>query len=295
MEPRAVLKHHTNSFPFEERTLDLSSVVKVGRAVAKCKPQADNAIFDCKVLSRNHALLKFADGKFLLKDTGSSNGTFINSSRLSVANEESMPKEIHSNDIIQFGVEVVDSASKITHGCIIIKIKLYHPNGSEALESVKMFRNIRTLNLLPPHYSYSQILEREAQIFRKLNKIESILEDAHAMADLTLSAKLEEKKLVCKVNELQSLCDEQIILTKQLEQKLAENDLNLHDTSSKLELANQSIELLKVKLRDKEIESNELIIKSEKRVCSYFWSFMAMIISIIIFVLLKFNEYIFIG
>lgn len=63
MRPRAILKHHSNSYPFEERTLDLTGVVKVGRAVAKCKPQGDNAIFDCKVLSRNHAIIWFENGK----------------------------------------------------------------------------------------------------------------------------------------------------------------------------------------------------------------------------------------
>jgi hypothetical protein len=31
--------------------------------VARCKPSTDNSIFDCKVLSRNHALLWYEDGK----------------------------------------------------------------------------------------------------------------------------------------------------------------------------------------------------------------------------------------
>lgn len=63
MRPRAVLKQHSNSYPFEERSLDLTGNVKVGRAVAKSKPQSDNAIFDCKVLSRNHAVIWFDNGK----------------------------------------------------------------------------------------------------------------------------------------------------------------------------------------------------------------------------------------
>lgn len=63
MRPRAILKHHSNSYPFEERSLDLTNLVKVGRAVAKCKPHGDNAIFDCKVLSRNHAAIWFDNGK----------------------------------------------------------------------------------------------------------------------------------------------------------------------------------------------------------------------------------------
>ena len=61
--PRAVLSCCSNSHPFEERSLDVSSPVKIGRAVARCKPTATNTIFDCKVLSRNHALLWFEDNK----------------------------------------------------------------------------------------------------------------------------------------------------------------------------------------------------------------------------------------
>ena len=42
---------------FEERKIYLDKPCKVGRSVAKLRPEANNAIFDCKVLSRNHALL----------------------------------------------------------------------------------------------------------------------------------------------------------------------------------------------------------------------------------------------
>lgn len=41
--------------------------MKVGRSVARVKPAVNNAIFDCKVLSRNHALLWYKDGKVFLE------------------------------------------------------------------------------------------------------------------------------------------------------------------------------------------------------------------------------------
>jgi hypothetical protein len=175
-------------------------VVKVGRAVAKCKPQGDNAIFDCKVLSRNHAILWFENGKFFLKDTCSSNGTFVNNNRLSPANEDSPGKEIHSNDIIQFGVEVVDSTNKITHGCIILRIKLYYPNGSEASRTTTMF-NIPTANMLPPYYSYTQMIEREKRIYQKLSEIEDVLADAHPILDLLVDAKKTEELLIKQIDD----------------------------------------------------------------------------------------------
>lgn len=207
MRPRAILKHHSNSYPFEERNLDLTGMVKVGRAIAKCKPQGDNAIFDCKVLSRNHAVIWFENGKFFIKDTCSSNGTFINNNRLSPANEDSPGKEIHSNDIIQFGVEVVDSTNKITHGCIILRIKLFYPNGSEASRTTTMF-NIPTANMLPPYYSYTQMLEREQRIYQKLNEIEDVLADAHPIADMLVDAKRTEEQLLRQLDDLQKECDE---------------------------------------------------------------------------------------
>lgn len=207
MRPRAILKHHSNSYPFEERNLDLTGLVKVGRAMAKCKPQSDNAIFDCKVLSRNHAVIWFENGKFFIKDTCSSNGTFINNNRLSPANEDSAGKEIHSNDIIQFGVEVVDSTNKITHGCIILRIKLFYPNGSEASRATTMF-SIPTANMLPPYYSYAQMLEREQRIYQKLNEIEDVLADAHPVADMLVEAKQTQEELLRQLDELQTQCDD---------------------------------------------------------------------------------------
>ncbi len=48
---------------FEERKICLDKPCKIGRSVAKIKPEPNNAIFDCKVLSRNHALLWHENGK----------------------------------------------------------------------------------------------------------------------------------------------------------------------------------------------------------------------------------------
>ena len=69
------------------------------------------------------------DVHFFIKDTRSSNGTFINNDRLSPSGEESIiifnlflvnfhkiilgePRELFSGDILQLGVEIVDNAKK---------------------------------------------------------------------------------------------------------------------------------------------------------------------------------------
>lgn len=67
MEAKAILTCRPNSHLFQERTLTLDQPIKVGRSVARVKPTANNAIFDCKVLSRHHALLWYENGKFYLQ------------------------------------------------------------------------------------------------------------------------------------------------------------------------------------------------------------------------------------
>jgi hypothetical protein len=63
--PYAIFLFRSNSSLelFEERRISLDKPCKIGRSVAKIRPEPNNAIFDCKVLSRNHALLWQENGK----------------------------------------------------------------------------------------------------------------------------------------------------------------------------------------------------------------------------------------
>jgi len=54
---------NTNSELYDERRILLDKPCKIGRSVAKVRPEPSNGIFDCKVLSRNHALLWQENGK----------------------------------------------------------------------------------------------------------------------------------------------------------------------------------------------------------------------------------------
>lgn len=102
-----------------------------------------------KVLSRNHALMWFEDDNFYIKDTKSSNGTFINNERLSNSGEESLPKVLRSGDILQLGVEIIDSTKKglkfflfliniyftlVASGCITCMVRLFNERGEETQE-----------------------------------------------------------------------------------------------------------------------------------------------------------------
>ena len=64
----AIFTCRPNSHPFQERHVYLDEPIKIGRSVARCRPAQNNATFDCKVLSRNHALVWFdhKTGKVML-------------------------------------------------------------------------------------------------------------------------------------------------------------------------------------------------------------------------------------
>ena len=59
----AIFTSRPNSQDFQERRIQLNEPVKIGRSVAKVKSAASNLIFDCKVLSRNHAIIWHEGGK----------------------------------------------------------------------------------------------------------------------------------------------------------------------------------------------------------------------------------------
>ncbi|KJE96732.1 hypothetical protein CAOG_07007 [Capsaspora owczarzaki ATCC 30864] len=117
---------------FAERRLTVRERASIGRAVGKVKPMVTNGIFDSKVLSRAHAEVWFEDGKFMLKDVKSSNGTFLNSNRLSDTGQESRPFEIKCEDVVQFGVDVLEN-NKVTHRCIIATLICCDPTDPESV------------------------------------------------------------------------------------------------------------------------------------------------------------------
>ncbi|PPQ75050.1 hypothetical protein CVT24_010463 [Panaeolus cyanescens] len=80
--------------------------------------------FKSKVVSRAHAEIWVeAGGKFYVKDTKSSSGTFLNHSRLSAANTESKPHLIKDGDILQLGVDYQGGTEDI-YKSVKIRIEL---------------------------------------------------------------------------------------------------------------------------------------------------------------------------
>uniref|UniRef100_A0A8C2KZF0 Sarcolemmal membrane-associated protein n=1 Tax=Cyprinus carpio TaxID=7962 RepID=A0A8C2KZF0_CYPCA len=219
----AVFTCRPNSHPFQERHVYLDEPVKIGRSVARCRPAQNNATFDCKVLSRNHALVWFdhKTGKFYLQDTKSSNGTFINSQRLSRGSEESPPCEVLSGDIIQFGVDVTENTRKVTHGCIVSTIKLFLPDGMEIfpfhcfffsfLSVVQVSANTPSMysqELFQLSQYLQEALHREQMLEQKLATLQRLLASTQEASESSWQALIDEDRLLSRLevmgNQLQA-------------------------------------------------------------------------------------------
>lgn len=203
---RAELHCRPNSYHFQERVLSLQQPVKVGRSVARARAAQDNAIFDCKVLSRHHAILWYDAGKFYLQDTNSSNGTFVNNSRL--PSSEDKPHEVNSGDIVQFGVDVVENNKKVTHGCIIATLKLYMPDGKEAKASPSISETSNQCVPLDELYLLKHIIQeasqREICLETKLSALQLIVEQTKKSADESWQAYIGEERLLSRVATLEN-------------------------------------------------------------------------------------------
>jgi len=207
--PRASLICRPNSHPFQDRMLGLDQSVKVGRSVARARPVNTNAIFDCKVLSRNHALLWYENGKFYLQDTKSSNGTFVNNQRLSKGSEESPAREVCSGDILQFGVDVMENSRKVTHGCIIATLKLYLPDGKEAKASPSIVNttsgsSIPAQDLYQLNQYIQESLAREQLLENKILGLQRLLEETEHASQVGWKALMDEDRLLTRVEILES-------------------------------------------------------------------------------------------
>ncbi|CAF3872198.1 unnamed protein product [Rotaria sp. Silwood2] len=231
--PCCVFRCRPNSHPFQERCIPLNEQVKVGRAVARLKALPNNAIFDCKVLSRQHAKLWYENGKFLLQDTKSSNGTFVNNQRLGKCNEESLPFEIYSGDIIQFGVDVTENNRKTTHNCIIIEVKLYHSDGNEALPRSPIDRSlgqikdvdINTQTLYQLAQYLQEAMHREQMLEQKLEYLQGVIRDTQQASNEGWQAIIDEDRLLARINALE---DQIHIYHTKVDMNYLENEYDNH-------------------------------------------------------------------
>ncbi|GJE98252.1 SMAD/FHA domain-containing protein [Phanerochaete sordida] len=116
-----------------------------GMGIAAANASGSNKLaFKSKVVSRAHAeIWAEQGGRFFIKDTKSSSGTFLNHVRLSPANTESRPSELKDGDLLQLGVDYQGGTEDI-YKCVKIKIEVgrewqahSNPFNTNALKQLK--------------------------------------------------------------------------------------------------------------------------------------------------------------
>lgn len=142
-ESTAVLHLVPMNGTFERKTITVPffpDVLRIGRQTNnKTIPTPLNGYFDSKVLSRQHAEV-WADrqGKIWIRDVKSSNGTFVNGSRLSQENRDSDPHELRESDMLELGIDIVSEDQKtIVHHKVAARVEhagIYARTSSEMMD-----------------------------------------------------------------------------------------------------------------------------------------------------------------
>ncbi|KAI0635058.1 SMAD/FHA domain-containing protein [Trametes polyzona] len=116
-----------------------------GLGLAAANAMGSNKLaFKSKVVSRAHAEIWVeAGGRFFIRDTKSSSGTFLNHVRLSPANNESRAHELKDGDLLQLGVDYQGGTEDI-YKCVKIKVEVgrewqnhTNPFNANALKQLK--------------------------------------------------------------------------------------------------------------------------------------------------------------
>ncbi|KAM0323193.1 hypothetical protein ACHAPQ_008782 [Fusarium lateritium] len=114
---------------FERKTIAVPFApesLRIGRQTnQKTIPTPTNGFFDSKVLSRQHAeIYAERNGKIYIRDVKSSNGTFVNGTRLSQENRESEPHELQTSDHLELGIDIVSEDQKtVVHHKVAAKVE----------------------------------------------------------------------------------------------------------------------------------------------------------------------------
>ncbi|CEP07858.1 hypothetical protein [Parasitella parasitica] len=136
---------HSVVFDIIQRDFSNDTVLKIGRFTDKV-PSLDRITFKSKVVSRGHAEIWVENDQFYIRDTKSSSGTFVNRTRLSLANQESQPYALSNGDIIQLGVDYQNSSEEI-YRCVKMKVEINPPELSKSLSSfgLNSFKTLRNI------------------------------------------------------------------------------------------------------------------------------------------------------
>lgn len=87
------------------RTLSKDGIIKMGRS-EQSYVDAKPIMYKSKVVSRVHAELILRNGKWFVRDAGSSSGTYLNNERLNRTNDEERDMvPLHTGDVLRLGAD----------------------------------------------------------------------------------------------------------------------------------------------------------------------------------------------
>lgn len=267
---------------FSEKRINLASdILKVGRKIsAKNPPEPYNGIFESKVLSRAHAEIWNDKGKVMIKDVGSSNGTFINGKRISEEGQASAAFELHTGDVLEFGIDIKnEEGDDILYRKVSAKVKIISDDSSQNYsEALLNFETIIDKQIEKAENTQSELELIKNIILDLTSKIESIppavskkkilmdLDEAHTQerhwidkyTNLLQSSKQNEKDLELLKIDNQNLTDDAEYTKCQLE--LSEDRIKeLEEKQNFYEKENQLIKDEYAKMRtDNKILSEKL-------------------------------------
>ena len=271
MTAKAILVPKSNSYQFEDRVLELNSPIRIGRSHKDDKPDSGNGYFDCKVLSRNHAMILFDEGKFFIVDSGSSNGTFVNNIRLSKCGEESKLTELYTGDSLRFGSDVVDKSKNVTQKCVVTKLTLYFPDGLEydtRPVSSRLFRpdsneDVKNGGDVAAGNELEKVLREKKELCKRLADIENKLADREVFCS---SVAMKQERDATEIAKLRLLVDTQNNDIANLEAALndTQNELERTDTAAGSE-NERRIQELKIHYEDQIKELENFYVSEESK------------------------------
>ncbi|KAJ3152295.1 hypothetical protein HDU89_001515 [Geranomyces variabilis] len=109
-----------NNNASNRRMVNLENETPIGRLLDKDEPALTSLKFASKVVSRQHGMMGFVDGKLYIQDTKSSSGTFLNAKRLSAQGLASAKFEVHDGDVIRLGEDC--EVGGVIHQSVVLKV-----------------------------------------------------------------------------------------------------------------------------------------------------------------------------
>ncbi|KAB0379053.1 hypothetical protein FD755_010631, partial [Muntiacus reevesi] len=213
-------------------------------SVEKCKKKGTSFFIGCSLPSKS----------FYLQDTKSSNGTFINSQRLSRGSEESPPCEILSGDIIQFGVDVTENTRK---GCVMATLWLHYDYAMAAAVAANT-PSMYSQELFQLSQYLQEALHREQMLEQKLATLQRLLAITQEASDTSWQALIDEDRLLSRLevmgNQLQACSKNQTEDSLRKELIALQEDKHNYETTAKESLRRVLQEKIDVVRKLSEVE-----------------------------------------